>query len=215
VSAIVSFARDFSVNFLANLGGALIGVLLAFRLDRRRGRNENQRLYGRILNSCRFELNYFRSSLVSARQWVESGKGTGDLWGLPASRGAVINPLVHEHAPRPLITVLNAVVVYAEVNVRGIEKFASIQPMVARANPSTEGGKQILDAFPNAQRSLTNSLTVEHGMVELAVETLDKEIQRLGLAVEADPADHAMGEKIVQIIKESFGDLHPPTNPPG
>jgi len=37
-----SLIRDFFVNFFANLGGALVGVWLAFWLDRLRARRESK-----------------------------------------------------------------------------------------------------------------------------------------------------------------------------
>jgi hypothetical protein len=49
---------DFGVNFFANLGGALFGVLLAFLIERHLARHESKKLYGRILQSCHFELGY-------------------------------------------------------------------------------------------------------------------------------------------------------------
>ena len=52
---------DFLVNFIANIGGALCGVLLAFWIERCRVRRNAMNLYGRVLLSCRFELGYLRS----------------------------------------------------------------------------------------------------------------------------------------------------------
>jgi hypothetical protein len=64
---------DFVVNFVANLGGAMFGVLLAFWLDRRRARRESKGLYGRVLHACRFELGYQRSYANHEMQRLKGG----------------------------------------------------------------------------------------------------------------------------------------------
>ena len=49
-------SREFGVNFFANLGGAMVGVLLAFWIARVRARCDARLLYGRMLQTSRFEL---------------------------------------------------------------------------------------------------------------------------------------------------------------
>jgi membrane associated rhomboid family serine protease len=49
-------SREFTVNFFANLGGAMIGVFLAFWFERVRARREARMLYGRILQTSHSEL---------------------------------------------------------------------------------------------------------------------------------------------------------------
>src|SRR6266487_3509524 len=66
-------SRDFWVNFLGNLGGALVGVWLAFWIERRRSRRDADRLYGHMLVSARSELAYLRPICVSIRDRLKAG----------------------------------------------------------------------------------------------------------------------------------------------
>jgi uncharacterized membrane protein YccC len=207
-----NLVQDFSVNFFANLGGALVGVWLAFWLDRRRARRESKRLYGRVLHSCRFELGYLRSSAQHNLKALEAGNPPADLIsvGLPATRGALVNPLVFEHVPRPLITVLNAVSDYTQANAKALEGFASVQPRLARSDAIQQAGARL-------RKTLAESITRLENLIGVAVESLDEEIRYLGLAAKPDPADVAMGQRLKKILTDPIeepGQDEPQVNPP-
>ena len=79
-------SRDFWVNFLGNLGGALVGVWLAFWIERRRSRRDADRLYGHMLVSARSELAYLRPICVSIRDRLKAGgNATRESFRVPAT----------------------------------------------------------------------------------------------------------------------------------
>jgi uncharacterized membrane protein YccC len=200
--------RDFLVNFVANLGGALLGVLLAFWLDRLRGRRESKRLSGRVLQGCRFELGYLRSSVQQNLKRLKAVKfPLADLSAsLPATRGALVNPLVFEHVSKPLITALNAVSDATQANAKALEAFAYTQPTLARSD--ADAAAQHIGA--QFRTALTESLTRWERVIGVAVESLDEEIRHLGLAAQVDPADYAMGQRLYTILMDPIEEVPPP-----
>jgi hypothetical protein len=190
-----------SVSFF----GALFGVLLAFWLDRGHGRRANKRLSGRVLQSCRFELGYLRSYVQSKLKGLTAVKFPlgGLSASLPATRRALVNPLVFEHAPPPLITVLNAVLEYTKINAEALDAFAafaSVKPVVARS-----------DAAQPSRTAFAESLTRLERLIEVAVESLEEELRHLGLVAQPDAADHAMGQRINKILMDPIEEAPPPT----
>jgi hypothetical protein len=109
-------SRDFAVNFFANLGGALAGVLLAFWIERRIARRSAARLYGHVLLSVRSELSFLRPMCLILRDKLRTGDTAMRLSViLPATRAAVVNPLVHERAPYSLLVILTGLVTYTNL----------------------------------------------------------------------------------------------------
>lgn len=107
--------HDFWVNFLANLGGALVGVWLAFSIERRRSRREADRLYGHMLASARSELAYLRPMCVHIRDRIKAGgNATRESFNVPATTAVLINPLTHERGPYSLMMALTATTTYAQ-----------------------------------------------------------------------------------------------------
>jgi hypothetical protein len=98
-------SRAFAVNFVANLGGAMGGVLLAFWIERFRARRETKMVYGRILRTSHTELAYLKPMCEHRRDALRAGQsaGTVDSFAVPATRALLINPVVHEQAPYSLI----------------------------------------------------------------------------------------------------------------
>ena len=101
-------SREFAVNFFANLGGAMVGVLLAFWIERVRARRDARMLYGRILRTSRSELAYLKPMCEYARDALRAGHsaGTSDSLGVPATRALLVSPLEHDQAPYSLIMAL-------------------------------------------------------------------------------------------------------------
>jgi len=100
--------------------------------------------------------------------------------------------LVYEHAPRAIITVLNAVSGFTRTNAKALDDFASFQQKLARSDA----------AWESARTALAESLTRLERMIGVAVESLDEEIRYLGLAAQPDPADHAMAQKLRKLLTE-------------
>ena len=188
------------VTFLANLVGALIGVVVGFRLERRSARDERERQYGRVLQSCKVELTFLRSFVQTdlTKLKAKSPLGFPLSASIAATRGALVNPLYFDHAPTPLTTVLTSVSEYSKINeqaLAGWDKYQwALTKLTATAPPPQD---------PEPLRTnLVTSLTRFQHLIGVALETLDKELQRLGLAGQHDPADDAMRQRIHMILNE-------------
>ena len=202
---------DFAANFLANLCGALFGVLLAFWIDRLRARRESRRLYGRVLQSCHFELMSLRVLLPYILNPLKAGKLPAIRLSvsLPATRGALVNPLVHEHAPRPLITVLNAISDYAGSNAE------SLAGLVSQSRLAGDSKLASLEAVQQGvaylREIVTDSMDRLGRMNELVLRALDEEIGHLGLTTQPDPADDdAVAQGVHKILTEPFEPFEEP-----
>ena len=180
---------DLLVNFLANLGGALCGVLLAFWIERRRVRRNAINLYGRVLLSCRFELGYLRSFVQSTTAALKAGKAVGNIpLSTPATKAALISPLMHARAPRSLLTALVA----TSDSVQGDQK-------------SLEAAERFRGA-PAAQRAeleqaIADKMDKSERLIAMALERLDVELGRLHLEVPADPEGREVSRRIVEILR--------------
>jgi hypothetical protein len=181
---------DFLVNFLANLGGALCGVLLAFWIERRRVRRNAINLYGRMLLSCRFELGYLRSFVQSTAAALKAGKAIGNSpLSIPATTAALISPLMHERAPRSLLTALVATSDLVQGDQKSLEAMERFRG--APAAKLSELEKAIADKMDKSER-----------VVAIALERLDVELGRLRLEVPADPDGQEVSRRIVEILRE-------------
>ena len=180
---------DFLGNFVANLGGALCGVLLAFWIERRRVRRNAMNLYGRVLLSCRFELGYLRSFVQSTTAALKAGKAVGNApLSTPATTAALISPLMHERAPRSLLTALVATsdsVQGDQKSLEAVERFRGVP-----AAQLSELEKAIADKMDKSER-----------IIAIALERLDVELGRLRLEVPADPQGQEVSRRIVEILR--------------
>jgi hypothetical protein len=82
VDTVLAFlmSRDFAVNFVANLFGALFGVSLAFSLERVRVRRDATSLYGRVLRTSRSELAFLKTGCEFDRdpRWTPENRPVVD-----------------------------------------------------------------------------------------------------------------------------------------
>ena len=148
-------SRDFWVNFLGNLGGALVGVWLAFWIERRRSRRDADRLYGHMLVSARSELAYLRPICVSIRDRLKAGgNATRESFRVPATMAVLISPMTHERGPYSLVMALTATTTYAESTADGFREAArTSEPLLSkRDQPAVES------AFNVLRRSLQSSV---------------------------------------------------------
>lgn len=108
MEAAVAFvmSRDFAVNFFANLGGALFGVLLAFWIERRIARRTANRVYAALLSGVQSEVSYLGADVATMVKILAQGKlPPRPRLELPATRALLINSSVYE---RPTIALVNA-----------------------------------------------------------------------------------------------------------
>jgi hypothetical protein len=175
-------SRDFAVNFVANLAGVLIGVLLAFRVERRRARRDADILYGNVLRSSRSELGYFAPMITSTN--------TLHSFTLPATKALLIGPSLHERGPYSLVMALTALINYAGI----IE--TSIQRVERLPGDKTEFNRQLGDSLGRLHRTIA-----------IAVERLDSELGRLGRRVKTADADT---QEISRRLREIFQNSAPP-----
>jgi uncharacterized membrane protein YccC len=190
-------SRDFWVNFLGNLGGALVGVWLAFWIERRRSRRDADRLYGHMLVSARSELAYLRPMCVSIRDRLKAGgNATRESFRVPATMAVLISPMTHERGPYSLVMALTATTTYAESTADGFrEATRTSEPLLSkRDQPAVES------AFNVLRRSLQSSVDKLQEIIGIAIESMDVEIARLGVKTEPDAATQVVSERLRDIL---------------
>ena len=194
LGGVVAFlmSRDFAVNFVANLCGAMGGVLLAFWIERRRARHEAQMLYGRVLRTSRSELAYLKPMCEHGRDASRAGTsaGTLDYFDAPATRALLVSPLVHDQAPYSLImavTILCRCFNATEYAVREARELKPID-LVAR---------ELLS------KTLGDQLDKVSSMITIALEQIDSQLKRLGLEKTADAQTQEVSRKLLEVLGSS------------
>lgn len=189
--------RDFWVNFLANLGGALVGVWLAFWIERRRSRRDADRLYGLMLVSARSELGYLRPMCVSIRDRLKAGgNATRESFNVPATMAVLISPMTHERGPYSLVMALTATTTYAEATADGFrEAVRTSEPLLSKRDQPA-----VAAAFNEVRHSLQSSVDKLQDIVGIAIESMDGEIARLGVKVRPDAATQIVSGRIRDIL---------------
>ena len=170
------FLRDFSLGFLANAAGALVGVLLALLFERRRMRRQEDRQYGSLLHSCRFELNRARSICRSVSEGLRTRHQRPPqefLFPVAATQAVVTSPLAHARATISLLNALATVSDYTHVAESGFQRTAGIR--------TTAELVKVLNAV------LGSHLNRLAAVIEIALEQLSLEISRLGVQENPDP----------------------------
>lgn len=150
-------------NLGVTLIGTMVGVLLAFRLDRAWERRQSRQLYCQQLNACRYDL----ASLHSLCRRIENQVAVGSTNILeveaPALRAVLASPNLQEHCPHGLVVVLTAVsaLIAATANVMTQYRLAA-----ATGGGITEGGAadtrdrmaQLVRGLEYAQRLIDEKL---------------------------------------------------------
>ena len=190
-------SHDFWVNFLANLGGALVGVWLAFWIERRRSRRDAERHYAHMLVSARSELGYLRPACVHIRERLKAGgNATRESFSVPATRAVLIGPMTHERGPYSLVMALTAATTYAEAAADGFREAVRVsEPLLSKLDQPT-----VTAAFNKLRSSLQNSVDRLQEIVGIAIESLDAEIVRLGVKVQHDAATQVVSGRIREIL---------------
>jgi hypothetical protein len=188
LNGVVSFlkSRDFAINFIANLGGAMIGVLLAFSIERFRAHRDAKMLYGRVIRTSHSELGYLKPMYKSLSDSLKAGKraGTPDT-GAPATRALLVNPLVHDQAPHSMIMALSVLCYYLDaIEATGEEaRNLSLQNQVPF-------GKILAHQFDSAISIIT-----------IVLEQMDSQLDLLGLEKTPDAATQEISRKLHEILR--------------
>jgi uncharacterized membrane protein YccC len=97
------------LNLGVSLIGTMVGVLLAFRLNRAWESRQSGRLYCQQLNACRYDLASLRSILSKIQDQVAVGSTNILEVEAPALRALLASPNLQEHCPHGFAVVLTAV----------------------------------------------------------------------------------------------------------
>jgi len=168
--------EDFLVSFVANLCGALSGVLLAFWIAHRRTRRDATNLYGRLLSTSRSELVYVHAKCARVKDDFRAAKSKAEVvmplgsLSVPATRALLVNPLVHEKAPYSLIMVLTILPTFvdeAEDSMR--RNLTSIKARKLSSKMAADYGNALGNNMEKLERTMA-----------IALERLDLELGRLG-----------------------------------
>lgn len=192
-------SRDFAVNFVANLGGALIGALvgvsLAFWFERVKGRRDATGLYGRILRTSRSELAYLKPLCESGRDHFRAGQNIlfVDSVSVPATKALLTSPVVHDQAPYSLIMTLS--ILSAKVDATDGALREAQQGKLERHKEARE----ILS------RALGDDMDRVCRLITLTLERIDSELKRLGLEKTPD----AGTQEVSRRLREALQNLPP------
>lgn len=190
-------SRDFAVNFFANLGGALFGVLLAFTIERAIARRNAGLLYGHILLSVRSELSYLRPQCGSVRDRLKAGDAAiRQSFSVPATKTAIVSPLVHERSPYSLIMVLTALNTYTDDTDEALQTGLNALGGVFGLNtPDTLAASQTL------MQRLSRRLDTVVAIIGIALEGIDTELARLKITVQPDPGTQEVSRRLIELLK--------------
>jgi hypothetical protein len=182
-------SREFAVNFLANLGGAMAGVLLAFWIERFRVRRDARMMYGRILRTSRSELSYLRPMCEQRRDRLREGQraGTNEFLDVPATRALLISPLVHDQAPYSLIMTLTTLCSYLSATQNVFRVRAGFKP---------EGV-----ADPELLKILGDQLERASNIISIALEQIDSQLKLLGLKKTPDSVTQEVSRRLREVLQ--------------
>ena len=182
-------SRDFVVNFVANLGGAMIGILLAFWIERFRSRRETKMLYGRVLRTSRSELGYLKPMYENIRDALGAGKPMADVDTVaPATRALLINPLVHDQAPYSLIMALTVICHFLDTIETTFGRVRKLKPQ---------------DVAPFG-KVLARQLDMAISIIIIVLEQIDSQLNLLGHEKTPDAATQEISRRLHEILRSSL-----------
>jgi hypothetical protein len=189
-------SREFVVNFVANLGGAMVVVLLAFWIERCRARRDAQMLYGRVLLTSRSELSYFKPMCKHSRDSLRAGQSTGtlDSLGVPATRALLVSPLVHDQAPYSLIMALTGLCSFIDGTENALREARrlNLQDVVMR--------KQL-------SKMLGDELDKLDSMITITLEQIDSQLKLLGIEKTPDAMTQEVSRRLLEVLHSSPASL--------
>jgi hypothetical protein len=183
-------SREFELNFLANLGGAMAGVLLAFGIERCWARRDAQTLYGRVLQTSRSELAYLRPMFGSSTDALGARKSGSIFYSLsaPATRALLTNPLVHERAPYSLIMAVTILCHFFEITESAVQEARQLKA----TDPVTQ---------ERLSKMLADQLHEANNLITIALEQIDSQLKLLGLEKAADKATLEISRRLQEVLQ--------------
>ena len=164
----------------------MIGILLAFWIERFRSRRETKMLYGRILRTCRSELGYLKPMYENIRDALGAGKPMADVDTVaPATRALLINPLVHDQAPYSLIMALTVICHFFDTIETAFGQVRKLKP-------------QDLAPFGKV---LAHELDMAISIIIIVLEQIDSQLKLLGLKKAADAATQEISRRLHEILR--------------
>jgi hypothetical protein len=183
---------DFSIwiNLGVTLVGTLVGVLLAFRLDRAWERHRSRQLYCQQLNSCRYDLSSLRAICSKIQGQVAVGSTNILEVEAPALRSLLASPNLQEHCPHGLVVVLTAVSAFiaATGNIMAHYRLAS-----ATGGALTEQG--VADTRDRMGQLVRGIEYVQH--------LIDEELKRFRVGVVKTSEDTEMVDGLTKALRKS------------
>ncbi len=181
---------DYSVwiNLGVALVGTLVGVLVAFRLDRILERRQSSQLYCQQLNACRYDLGNLHAVCGRIKDQVAVGSTNILEVEAPALRAILASPNLQEHCPHGLVTVLTAVsgFISATANIMTHYRLAA-----ATGGALTEKG--VADTRDRMVQLLRG--------LEYAQRVIDLELQRFCLGVVKTSEDTQMVDGFAKALR--------------
>jgi hypothetical protein len=184
-------SREFAINFFANLAGAMVGVLLAFWVERFRTRRDARMLYGRILRTSRSELSYLRPICEHGRDRLRDGEraGSNEFFDVPATKALLINPLVHDQAPYSLIMTVTTLCSYLSATQNVFHDSRWFKPQGV--------------AEPEVLKILGDQLERASNLISITLEQIDSQLKLLGLKKTPDSGTQEVSRRLREILQSS------------
>ncbi len=143
--------------FWASLVATLIGVLVAFELERWRERRDAREQYARHLSAVRYESAQLHSACQQALAGIGQGAITTYEIDAPALRGLVSGPALQEHAPHGLSVVLISLLALVGATHNSVNHYrrligaGALSILATQLAPLTKHLKQLQAGIENAQ----------------------------------------------------------------
>ncbi len=183
---------DFSIwiNLGVTLVGTLVGVLLAFRLDRAWEHHRSRQLYCQQLTACRYDLASLHAICSKIQGQVRVGSTNILEVEAPALRALLVSPNLQEHCPHGLVVVLTApsALIAATANVMTQYRLAA-----AGGGGITERG---------AADTRVRMAQLVRGL-EYAQHLIDQDLRRFRVSVLRTSEDTEMMDGFTKALRES------------
>jgi len=155
-------------TFWAGLVATLLGVFLAFRLERWQEHRHSREQYARTLNAVRYESAQLHAICTQALTAIQQHGGISSYeMEAPALRAFVAGPALHEHAGHGLTLVLGSLIAIVGAARNSLAYFRS------------QVGVTGMQIAPAHLAPLTKHLTRLKAGIESAQGLMDRELQRL------------------------------------